>query len=232
MFFKKYRRLKLTDLKSLKDLESQRFEVFKIDKDMKARTSILIIDDEGFNTDTLKSIGYTNIHKKFKHDNINDYQTYNIILCDINNIARELDEKYQGAALAKTIKDEYPDKIVVIYSSQAQSAELNKFYKEVDDVINKDISPMELHQKLDNYIEILNNPIYYWRNARKALLNKDISPINISLLEHYYVLSILEKDIYRKEINQIKNEISIVDVANMISSILNVLAAIISRLPS
>lgn len=166
----------------------------------KKNVKILIIDDSGFDTDRLERLGYKDIKRVASFTSMDDMEIYDIILCDINGVAKDMNEIFQGAALAKSIKDTYPTKIVVIYSSKPQKPDFYEYYKEVDDVIKKTINTTDLSDKLNKYILKLNDPIEIW-NATKERLNKyNISSKTIALMEHYYVKSILKNKDYTSEI--------------------------------
>ncbi len=188
--------LKTKSLLTIKDLEKKRSEALIITSDIRKNISILIIDDKGFDSEPLKSIGYLDINKVFEHKNIDDYARFDIIFCDINGIATNLDGTYQGAALAKQIKERYPNKIVIIYSASPQKLSMTEIGKCVDDIIEKDISPSKMSEKIDNYIRSLKDPVLFWKRTKTELIKNDIETKNVSLIEHYYVKSILKNKDY------------------------------------
>lgn len=69
-----------------------------------------------------------------------EYAIYDIIFCDVNGIAVEVDPVLQGAMLVKKIKETYPDKFVVIFCAKKHSLEINKLYDYVDDIIPKNVA--------------------------------------------------------------------------------------------
>ena len=150
---------KVNDLYTIEDLEKARDKIKSVSIREKKNFRIVIIDDEGFDDEVLKSLGYLDIDIKEKYEKISDYENYDIIFCDINGIARDLDPTYQGAALAKLIKKTYPSKIVIIFSSKDQSLDFYKFSNDVDDIIPKNLKNAEIAEIIDKYIEVFNDPI-------------------------------------------------------------------------
>jgi hypothetical protein len=200
MFTKFFNKLGTKEMLTLQDLENHLTDKFIVTTTMRKNTKILIIDDKGFDEDPLKSVGFLDITKIYDHSNIDEYVCYDIILCDVNGVAVKLDTTYQGAALAREIKNKYPDKMVVIYSAFPQKITLSEYAKCVDDIIDKDLSPSMIANKLDGYIKSLKDPISFWKKAKKELMSIEISTKNVSLLEHYYVKSILKNKKYTKNI--------------------------------
>ena len=44
----------------------------------------MFIDDEGFDIEPLKRIGFLDVSKQYEYTQIDDYEKYDIIFCDIN----------------------------------------------------------------------------------------------------------------------------------------------------
>ena len=194
MFFKiRKKKNNLSDLLTIDDLKQKLVEKVITSSDRKM-FKILFIDDEGYDIETLKSLGYIDISKKYKYENMDDLLPYHIIFCDISGIAEEIDPVFQGAALAKIIKNTYPEKIVIIFSAKNQSIEINQFYEHVDDIISKNISPSEMAIKIDEYIKMSKDPLSFWYAMRKKLIKLQTNSKLVAELEHYYVSSILNNE--------------------------------------
>ena len=101
LFQKKKR---VNDLLTIEILEKSRDKIKNVSIRDKKNIRIVIIDDEGFDDEVLKNLGYLDIDVKLKYEKLSDYEIYDIVFCDINGIAKEVDQTYQGAALAKLIK--------------------------------------------------------------------------------------------------------------------------------
>lgn len=194
--------LKNKNLKNIKDLVN--IELNNNTQFDRKKYKILVVDDEGFSQkDSLIKLGFVDITVKYKYDNMDEFRAYDIILCDINGVASDLDPYFQGASLAVQIKEMYPNKYIVIFSALDQSLEFVDYYKKVDNTIIKNLNGNQLSVKLDEFIGVLNSPKYKWESIKKVLEQNDISTYDISFVEHYYVLSILEKKDYNKEISKI-----------------------------
>ena len=199
------------------DLKKKNTKINNITLKDKKNVKIVFLDDEGYDTELLKNLGYLDVHKMYKFTSLDDFEKYDIIFCDINGIGREIDEVYQGAAVAKKIKEAFPTKIVVILSAKEQLLTFNSYYEYVDDVMYKNEQISIITEKLDKYINMIINPIAFWENTSSQLIKQGVDLKEISKLEHYYVKSILEKKSYIKDINKI----SASDSLNFVSSIIN-----------
>lgn len=202
------RKKKVNDLLIIEDLEKSRDKIRTVSIRDKKNIRILIIDDEGFDDEVLKTLGYLDIDIKLKYEKLSDYETYDIIFCDINGIAKEIDPKYQGAELAKQIKKSYPSKVVIIFSSKEQSLDFYKYKNDVDEIIPKNTKNSEIAELIDKYIEIMNDPIERWKNFRKKLSEQGTSPKDIALLEDCYVRGILNSEDTTKTMESIKANIA------------------------
>ena len=137
----------IDDLLTIDDLKKNQTKIHHISQKDKRNVKIVFLDDEGFDTDLLKNLGYLDVHKMYKFNEMDDFEKFDIIFCDINGIAKEIDETFQGAALAKMIKETYPEKVVIIFSAKQQYLTFNDYGNYVDDVIYKNITISELSGK-------------------------------------------------------------------------------------
>ena len=220
------RKTSIDDMMTIDELKSKNLKLGSITMKDKKSVKILFIDDEGYDTELLQNLGYLDIQKMYKYDKDNrmdDLEKYDIIFCDINGIAKDLDSVYQGAALAKLIKQTYPEKTVVIFSAKQQYLTFNQYYECVDEVIFKNLPPAELASKIDKYIKNMMDPICFWENIQKQLIRQNVSSKDISKLEHFYVKSIVEKKDYNKNIKAIANE-------GLVSSAITIVNAITTAL--
>lgn len=223
------RKKKINDLYTIEDLEKSRDKIKNVTIRDKKNIRIIIVDDEGFDDEVLKSLGYLDIEVKDKYEKLSDYENYDIIFCDINGIARDIDEVYQGAALAKLIKKTYPSKIVIIFSSKDQSLDFYKFSKDVDNIIPKNLKNSEIAEIIDKYIEIINDPIESWKNYRNKISEQGTSPKNVALLEDCYVRAILKNEDTTKLMEDIKSGITSSVVGFIIDCIIEVVKAYITK---
>lgn len=211
------------DLLTIEDLKSKNIKLGTITMKDKKNVRILFLDDEGYDTDLLRNLGYLDVEKMYEYKKMDDFEKYDIIFCDINGIAKDLDPIYQGAALAKLIKQTYPEKVVVIFSAKEQLLTFTQFYEYVDDLIYKNMPPAELASKIDQYISQMINPIDFWNNIKKQLIKQNVKSKDISNLEHYYVKSILDKKDYSSDIQKISKG----EVLSTVTTIVNAITAAI-----
>ena len=217
------RKTTIDELLTIDDLKDRNIKLGSITRKDKKNVKVLFVDDEGYDTELLKNLGYLDVQKLYKYDKMDDFEKYDIIFCDINGIAKDLDPVYQGAALAKLIKQTYPEKIVVIFSAKEQFLTFNKYYDFVDDVIFKNLPPAELASKIDQYINKMINPIDFWNNIKNQLLKQGIRVKDISRLEHYYVKSIIDKKSYISNIEELGKE----EILSTATTIINAITAAI-----
>lgn len=202
------RKKKVNDLLTIEELEKSRDRIKNVSIRDKKNIRIVIVDDEGFDDEVLKSLGYLDIEVKLKYQKLKEYENYDIIFCDINGIAKDVDPVFQGAALAKLIKKTYPAKTVIIFSSKEQSLDFYKFKNDVDEIIPKNTKNSEIAEIIDKYIEIINDPIERWKKFRKKLSEQGTSPKDIALLEDCYVRGILKNEDTTKIMESIKSGIT------------------------
>lgn len=192
-------------LLSINDLKRINFDDSKLVDRKKYK--ILVLDDSGFpQLSTLQKIGYKDIEVQEEYINIEQFSSYDIIFCDINGVANDLDPVYQGAALAKQIKEVYPEKIVIIFSAVAQHLDFNEYYQSVDGTIKKNMNGNEFSKEIDKWIIKLNNPINKWIKFKIELENSGIPTGDTAVFEDYYVKSIITNKDYKKEIKKYCNK--------------------------
>lgn len=217
------RKTTIDELLTIDDLKDRNIKLGSITMKDKKNVKVLFVDDEGYDTELLQNLGYLDVQKLYKYDKMDDFEKYDTIFCDINGIAKDLDPVYQGAALAKLIKQTYPEKIVVIFSAKEQFLTFNKYYDFVDDVIFKNLPPADLASKIDQYINKMINPIDFWNNIKNQLLKQGIRVKDISRLEHYYVKSIIDKKSYISNIEELGKE----EILSTATTIINAITAAI-----
>ncbi len=216
--------LRTSKMLTIDYLEKNKTTIDNVSLKDRKNIRILFIDDEGFDIEPLKKVGFLDVNKQFEYTQIDDYEKYDIIFCDINGIGKEIDEKYQGAALAKIIKSTYPDKIVIIFSAKQQYLDMHEYGKYVDETIAKNIQISDLTALLDKYIKKLSDPVEYWKEARRKLLLQGVSTKTVSELEHYYVKSFKDKKGYINDIKKISNSISMSDGIAIINGIIEAIS--------
>lgn len=207
-------------LLTIEDLKKSQVKLNNVSIKDKKDIRLLFIDDEGFDETGLNSIGYLDIKVMERFDKMSDIEPYDFIFCDINGIATNLDEKYQGAALAKQIKSTYPEKIVYIFSNKPQSVEISRYSEYVDGMIAKNLKSIELAEIIEKNILEANDPIKFWEENRDKLLKNGVPITSIAILEDCYVRSLLRgedttKCLYQ-ELEKYDNLQPIVDIIKLI----------------
>lgn len=123
-------------------------------KKSKSTVVILFIDDNKVSfIQAMKKAGYTIVRylKDCNNIHIQYVVDADIIFVDVNGVAMTLFPKEQGFGLAKAIKEQYPNKCVVLYSAEPQY--LRKDYNILDSVLPKNSEPYEFIKIIDDWIQ-------------------------------------------------------------------------------
>ena len=75
-----------------------------------------------------------------------------ILFVDINGVGIKLDFKDEGLGLANAIKKKYPNKKVVIYSSDEKGNRFHKALRNVDDFLSKNAEPFEFQDIIEQFV--------------------------------------------------------------------------------
>ncbi|APY00400.1 response regulator transcription factor [Lacinutrix venerupis] len=113
----------------------------------KNNTRILFVDDEHTKfkmVSILKKAGWKNTKSTKDITDLDDYKAKeaDIIFVDINGVGKTLFED-QGLGLASALKKKYPEKKIVIYSSETKGDRFHRALREVDDCLSKDAEPYQ-----------------------------------------------------------------------------------------
>lgn len=125
-----------------------------LDKDT---ARILFVDDDtSFQVvKILRNANWKNV-KAVKDINSLDAQNVtetHMFFIDIQGVGKALSFKDEGLGLALAIKRKYPEKKVVIYSSEPQGDRFHQAFREADDFLSKNAEPYEFQQIVDNLIK-------------------------------------------------------------------------------
>lgn len=129
---------------------------FKIEK---SSFKILFIDDQVFKVvDILKKQGWTNTKriKDVKSFEEPEVVEAHVFFVDIQGVGKQLEFKDEGLGLAIALKDKFPDKKLVIYSSENKGDRFHKALKKADDQLAKNADPYEFQQVIENFFEKYN----------------------------------------------------------------------------
>lgn len=127
----------------------------KKDENSKVLTRILFVDDN--HTDykmvsILKKYGWINTKSVKDITYLDDPKVLeaNIIFVDINGVGTTLFQD-QGLGLASALKKKYPNKHIVIYSSETKGDRFHKALREVDDCLYKDAEPIQFINVIESF---------------------------------------------------------------------------------
>ena len=180
-------------LKTIDDISNIKCQL-DIKQDRK-NIKIAVIDDKrDFFKDDFEKTGFIDITINESFDGPKQYEPFDLILCDIDGVAIEKNDKTQGVSVAKTLKQMYPNKIIVLYSGRRPEEFDREYYKYVDDYFNKSLSATELADKIADLCKIFWDPREAWMWTRKQLVKNGQSTKSIAWLEDSYVNSFLKRE--------------------------------------
>lgn len=160
--------------------------------DLRKKTDVLVIDDEGFEPKEFLEGNNYRLTSKTDIDNVKDVSEYPIIMCDIRGIGKKISSSFEGAFLIKEIKENYPEKIVIAYTASQYDPSYNLYLQRANVILPKSLSTEEWLDILDKYIFQTADPVYQWKVLRDRLINLDIPLIEIAKLESAFVKSFLK----------------------------------------
>lgn len=116
---------------------------------------ILFVDDDTtFKIiEIIKAAGWknTSIIDDIKDTDSLEIRSTDIFFIDIKGVAKSLSEKRQGLALAEVIKEKYPKKIVVIYSSDIKGDRSDPALQKVDWFLPKHAEPVAFFNLIEKF---------------------------------------------------------------------------------
>lgn len=182
LFFKKiFKNLTLDDLPSYNPSK----------RELRAQTQVLIIDDKEFvNEEGLRNAQFNvTVHKKW--NTVRDVEPYSIIVSDNQGVVDSGGES-DGLTMINEARKIYPDKKFALYSGNLL------------DIRNRDVQGLPIRTKgdsLESWINMLDqmtvdyyNPRLLWEKIRLVLADSDCSEKEIRKLQHFFVLSVLNKE--------------------------------------
>lgn len=73
-----------------------------------------------------------------------------LFFVDVNGVGKLLDFKDEGLGLAKALKERYPNKGVVIYSSDKTGDRFHEALRQADDFLSKDAEPYQFQKIIED----------------------------------------------------------------------------------
>lgn len=162
-------------------------------KSLRSAYRIVSIDDEPFNNkDRLKELGF-NVGYYARLDDFDPGESPQIFLCDILGI--EPTAKLEGVWTMKEIRRRYPMSPLIAYTHlKPADAKYQEARVIADDIVRKNNEMDEIIDVLDKHLVSLNNQVDLWRRIENFLRLRGFANKDISVIEHYFVISVEKKD--------------------------------------
>ena len=141
----------------------------------RARIPILVIDDGDFPYLEILRQNNFNITKVDDVTNVKQVAEYDVVLSDIRGVARSLGSRFEGAHLISEIRQAYPHKYIIAYTSTTFDPQYNSYLASADDMFSKDID------------SDASDPSTGWRWLRRRLLDAEVPLYRIMQLEDQFV---------------------------------------------
>ncbi|NAW33321.1 hypothetical protein [Halomonas alimentaria] len=122
--------------------------------EIKDRTKILFIDDNKFKViDILKNNGWRNTQCLDDIEDLDDIRVResHILFIDIHGVGRGLGFSNEGLGLVKALKERYPEKKVVVYSSESKGDRFEEGFEYADSRLKKNVDPIRFLALVDDY---------------------------------------------------------------------------------
>lgn len=202
-------------------------EIVKSFAEYRKKFKILIIDDNKIQiAETLKALEYV-VSEELDIKSTAEVDRYDLILCDKNGVGKLLGASSEGVFLAKKIKERYPFKPVILYSSAPFSLDDFEAIRCLDDVISDAPDVDTFSSYVDDQIKKLLDPVAQWQKLHVELAKKGLSAREIAMLESEYVAQVsgekkfvIPKRIIKNEAYALVRELLISFTAQSIFSLL------------
>jgi hypothetical protein len=184
-------------LKSRFDLAEVTTHVHALSTKIKrSSVEILALDDKIFAPkDNLVANGFERLVAKSGIEAMEEVDKYPILLVDLKGTGWNIGAQDQGLHIATQAKIRNPNQFVVTFTAEDENDPLVVTAKERSDAFLKKGSTIEKWcETIDKGIELTIDPIIAWNKTRMKLEACDIPIYKIAIAEHYYVLSILNKE--------------------------------------
>jgi hypothetical protein len=157
-------------------------------QDLRKGINILIVDDEDFiYNKSLQDRGF-NICKIDDIKYTIQIQPFDIVIIDINDVAKEFSVK-QGLGFAIEAKKIYPHKYMVACSGKVLDPELAQSLAYIDNFIPKDTDIDRWVELLDEIIKQYLSVEYHWSVIEKRIRDSDFPKQHIPKIKELYFKS-------------------------------------------
>ena len=175
---------------TIKDLNTPSRKIKSASRD---RFKIAIIDDEDFVfLEELRKSGF-DIRKYDDALDLQMFDSYPIIICDIKGVGKDFKSPMGGAFLIRELKKKYPLKAYAAYTGSTYDISIHNYLEGVS-IIKKDIEIDDWCIEIDNLIRNISDPKEVWLKIRDILLKEEVDLISLANLEDEYVDIILNKN--------------------------------------
>jgi hypothetical protein len=157
----------------------------------KKEAEILFIDDQGFGYKDLLIDHHFRIHHVFDIEDIRAVSEYHVVACDIKGVGKRFKSKYEGAHIIHEIHKQYPDKILIGFSTYSFDASFNQYLRLCDNVVQKDIDSDQWIAVLEEATREAVDPIFQWKRMRDFLLGEDVGLLTVLQLQEDYINALM-----------------------------------------
>lgn len=190
---------------------------FLLSLKLRNKYKIAIVDDEvkDFPIEYLKSLGYSvSTYESISLNEVDRLLSFDIIFLDVKGVVTE-DFETGGAKLLKLVKKAKPSVMVIAVSSGKYQLNLNSFFEDSDDVLNKPVREMDIENSIselikcnidiDNMAEELSNMIICSKSKQEKLINKNLISYFSGKISHDILCDIVHKNTNHKYSEKISN---------------------------
>lgn len=159
---------------------------------LRKKTKIIIVDDDELDiVENLVQRGYDIYYKRDMNYSL-EAEPFDIIIMDIQGIAKNLGSNMEGFALASDIKKRYPNKEVYCFSSTVKTEIASNLHK-IDGFIPKDYDIDKWGEQLDNIIRDYVDVNKQWKRLEEQLYSHSIDEKTVQTIKKVYLESFKNK---------------------------------------
>ena len=144
-------------------------------KDLKEICKILFIDDLKFDVpDILINSGWKNTKIVVDIESLycSEVKEANIIFVDISGVGRKMKFSDEGLGLISALKEKYPEKKIVVYSSQSRGDRFHKGLSDADARLAKNADPYQFENIVEQFAKEAFSRIECIKKLREEIYNQ------------------------------------------------------------
>ena len=163
------------------------------------KIKICFIDDEGYySLDKLQSLGYKDTTVKYQFNSLDEFDSFNVIFCDIQGIGSAQYPTNKGFDVAVELKKRYPNCCVFIYTG-IDSSNYPAIPSDIK-LVSKQTQLKDIVAILDKECEKFWNPVAAWKEIESKMREEQMPNKFIALLEDDFYQSAISGN------NEISND--------------------------